>query len=74
MNSTAKTFLTAVVAVAGAAVMALVLADQTTPKAPAPGRMEMAVRELPASSKPVSQPSATRSQAAWRESGAAPRG
>lgn len=32
MNSTAKTFLTAVVAVASAATMALVLAEQTAPQ------------------------------------------
>lgn len=32
MNSTAKTFLTAVIAVASAATMALVLADQTAPQ------------------------------------------
>lgn len=32
MHSSAKTFLTALIAVAGAATMALVLADQTTPR------------------------------------------
>jgi hypothetical protein len=49
MGSSIKTLMTAVIAVAGAAVMALVLAEQTTPKT-----LHTGVR--PDAGKPAAQP------------------